>query len=188
MISLTLSYYLLPCTEGIGLFCEDLQNIPTELDGSIPFVLNWNNSDKSNTLMFICWSYFDWVTEHPNNIDELANWHCREEWSFGPAHRDASERQRREQRENKNRAGTERAACAIIYVPLQRKMQSQLHKHHASTEWQRVLYTESLCSREGARERKVERETERGDRKIDKRERERKSEWKRQKEKRYKGP
>lgn len=49
-----------------------------------------------------------------------------------------------------------RAACAIIYVPLQRKMQSQLHKHHASTEWQRVLYTESLCSREGARE--VERE------------------------------
>lgn len=31
-------------------------------------------------------------------------------------------------------------------------MQSQLHKHHASTEWQRVLYTESLCSR-GERER-----------------------------------
>lgn len=35
-------------------------------------------------------------------------------------------------------------------------MQSQLHKHHASTEWQRVLYTESLCSREGARQTEIQ--------------------------------
>jgi len=74
----------------------------------------------------------------------------------GPAHHNASETERgwREWERQK------RAACAIIDVPLQRKMQSQLHKHHASTEWQRVLYTESLCSREGARERESEVERE----------------------------
>lgn len=59
------------------------------------------------------------------------------------------------QRQEDGESGKDRksAACTIIFVPLQRKMQSQLHKHHASTEWQRVLYTESLCNREGAREK-----------------------------------
>lgn len=60
-------------------------------------------------------------------------------------------------------------------------MQSQLHKHHASTEWQRVLYTESLCSREGARD--VERKQMWGD---SSRGKERETETDR--EKRYKDP
>lgn len=63
-------------------------------------------------------------------------------------------------------------------------MQSQLHKHHASTEWQRVLYTESLCSREGARE--VERE--RKDVECDSSEKDRERNRERESEKRYKDP
>lgn len=93
------------------------------------------------------------ITKHIHNVEER--------WpdtvyigEFGPAHHSASETEEGGWKSGKDRK--KRAACAIIHVPLQRKMQSQLHKHHASTEWQRVLYTESLCSREGARE--VERE------------------------------
>lgn len=67
----------------------------------------------------------------------------------GPAPQSSSETEEETEKEGQRKR---RAACAIIHVPLQQKMQSQLHKHHASTEWQRVLYTESLCSREGARD------------------------------------
>lgn len=35
--------------------------------------------------------------------------------------------------EERDRKTETRAACDIIYMPSQRKMQSQLHKHHAST-------------------------------------------------------
>lgn len=62
--------------------------------------------------------------------------------------RPASESERDTERKRWKGEREKRAACDIIHVPRQRKMQSQLHKHHASTEWQRVLYTESLCSRE----------------------------------------
>lgn len=62
-------------------------------------------------------------------------------------------------------------------------MQSQLHKHHASTEWQRVLYTESLCSKGGS-----ERGRERKDVEGDSRETEGEAERGGQSEKRYKDP
>lgn len=60
----------------------------------------------------------------------LTLWRLEE---FGPAHHSASETEEGGDGES-GKDRKKRAACAIIDVPLQRKMQSQLHKHHASTE------------------------------------------------------
>lgn len=91
-----------------------------------------------------------------------------EERGVWPARHSSSETEEEMEKEGQRK---KRAACAIIHVPLQQKMQSQLHKHHASTEWQRVLYTESLCSREGARD--VERKQMWSDSSKERRERQR---------------
>lgn len=118
---------------------------------------DWKRQGSEKVVLLICvWLLrgSDWhQTKCIHDVEERWPRCCGGKRSFGPAHHETEEGM-----EKVGKTEWKELPALLLMCLFSEKMQSQLHKHHASTEWQRVLYTESLCSREGAREKQRLRE------------------------------